>query len=337
MNQPLLMDSDAPNDPGVDRLQPDQALIFLHLMKTGGTTLFRLLRQNFPQQLTFHYTQEKPGKRLEDLYHLSQAERDRLKFLHGHIHYGFHEQFNQPCRYVSIIRNPINRVVSLYYFIHQNPNRNLPEASRCQTLRDYLDSNPFGIDNDQTRRIAGSISNHYPFGQCDSELLDVAKQNLRKFLVIGVTERFDESLLVLKYALGLEKILYYRFNENSRKPKLEDIDSHDLKRIQHYNQLDTALYQFANELLDEKIQQMGDRFQSEYVFFRNANAQYNQAHTAINKTKAKLRRTRKKMKSARQNRRHLRAELSHGRSSLDSMENSKFWRLWRGLSTCLKR
>lgn len=331
------MDSGASKDSGVECLQPDQALVFLHLMKTGGTTLFRLLRQHYPQRLTFHYTQEKPGKRLEDLYRLSQAERNQLRFLHGHIHYGFHERFHQPCRYVSMLRNPVSRVVSLYYFIHQNPNRNLPEASRFHTLRDYLDSQPLGIDNDQTRRIAGSISHRYSFGECDFELLEIAKQNLRKFLVVGITERFDESLLLLKHALGLEKILYYRFNENTRKPKLEDIDSQDLKRIQHYNQLDTALYQFANELLDEKIQQMGDCFQAEYALFRNANAQYNQAQVAVTKTKAKLRRTRKKMKTARQNRRYLRVELSHATSSLNSIVNSKFWRLWQGVSACLKR
>ena len=319
-----------PNEPYFESLQPSEALIFLHLLKTGGTSLFRLLRQQYREEVTFHYSQ-KPEKTLDYFDKLPQEKRDQLKFLHGHLHFGFHKRLRQPSRYITMLRKPVNRVVSQYYFLHQNPNRYLPEKERCKTLREYLELSWLELDNDQTRRIAGDVSHSFKFGECTSDLLDIAKRNLSQCLMVGITERFDESLIVLKHALGMENILYSRFNENFRRPRLEEIDASSIELIQTYNQLDEELYQYGNMLLDEAIQTIGERFHIEYQFFRQANVQFAHTQTELVETRAKLRQTKKKLRQVRKHRKELREALNHTKASIELMMQSKFWRLWQGL------
>lgn len=330
MKTPSSTEIIAPNELSFESLQSSEALIFLHLLKTGGTSLFRLLRQHYREEVTFHYSQ-KPEKTLDYFDNLPQEKRDQLKFLHGHLHFGFHKRLRQPSRYITMLRKPVNRIVSQYFFLHQNPNRYLPEEARCKTLQEYLDLGLIELDNDQTRRIAGDISHSFKFGECTSDLLDIAKQNLTQCLMVGITERFDESLIVLKHALGLENILYSRFNENFRRPRLEEIDARQIELIQTYNQLDEELYRYGNMLLNEAIQKIGDRFHIEYQFFRQANIQFADTQTDLVETRAKLRRTKKKLKQVRKHRKELRKALNHTKASIELMMQSKFWRFWQGL------
>lgn len=315
----------------LDILQPDEALIFLHVMKTGGTSLFKILRQHFPEEVRFHYS-EKPQKTLDYFNRLPQERRDRLRFLHGHFHLGFFDsRLQQSTRYITMLRHPLNRVISLYYFLHKNPNSRIPDTERCQTLQEYLGRRWVEVDNGQTRRIAGDSSHQIPFGECTPALLNMAKKNLDDFLMVGVTERFDESLIVLKHALNMERILYSRFNENSRKPKSEVLDSTDIEFINAHNQLDAELYRYANMLLDKKIAEIGDRFPIEYQFFQHANLQFSGAQARLEKTKSAVKRTKARLKYIQKKRKELRTILQHEKAELERLSNSKFWRLWNRL------
>ena len=260
---------------GIDSLKTNEALIFIHLMKTGGTTLFQLIQRHYPEEKTFHYVPLKDGQKLQDLEQMERSQKDQLKFIHGHAKFGFHEHLKQPARYITMLREPVSRVISLYYFTHQNPKRDMPADKWCPTLSSYLDTQLKGFNNTQTRAIAGPLAAQVPFGKETPEMLEMAKQNLDKFLMVGVTERFDESVIVLKHALDLKHILYSRVNENSQKPKIDSIDVADIERIKEYNSLDQQLYAYANQQLDQKIKQIGDAFQDEYETFRQKKKQLN--------------------------------------------------------------
>lgn len=310
-----------------ESLQAHEALIFLHIMKTAGTSLFKVVQQQYAKDLTFHYVARKAGKQLEDFEQLPQETRDRLQFFHGHDCYGIHERLSKPSRYITILRKPVNRVVSLYYFIHHNPNRDIPEAERCPTLRSYLDARLDCVDNGQTRAIAGDVASDFAFGECTSELLDIAKQNLSQFLMVGTTERFDESLLVLKHVLGLDNILYSRTNENLKKPKMEDIDPDDIEMIKTYNQLDQELYVYANQLLEEKISQIGERFPIEYSFFKHVNRQFSDVQLELKDTKKKLKDKHQKLREIRQQRDQLKQKVSETKNAgLAENSGPNFWK-----------
>lgn len=269
-------------------LADNETLIFLHLMKTGGTTLFRLLQQQYSDDLIFHYVPKKEGKKLQDLQSLGEEKLRQLKFVHGHTQFGFHHNLKQPCKYITLLREPVSRVLSLYYFIHQNPNRNNPDEPYCPTLKSYLNTRRKAFNNFQTRTILGAKGSDADFGKCTDEMLIGAKQNLEKFLMVGTTERFDESVIVLKNILNLDRVLYSRVNENHQRPPFNDIAPEDLEEIEHYNQLDKLLYEYANHLLDEKISQIGDAFSVEYTLYQQANRQFCDIETKLVDTRKRL-------------------------------------------------
>ena len=310
------------DDAAYESLLPHETLIFLHIMKTAGTSLFKVVQQQYPKDLTFHYVPLKDGKRLDDLEQWPQTQRDRLRFFHGHDCYGAHQWVNKPSRYITMLRQPVNRVVSLYYFIHHNPNRDIPVEQRCPTLRSYLDARLLALNNGQTRAIAGEAASDFSFGECTSELLDIAKQNLSQFLAVGTTERFDESLLVLKHVLGLDNILYSRTNENVRKPKMDEMDPEDIAIIKTLNPLDEELYLYANQLLDEKISQIGEAFPIEFQFFQHVNRQFSDVELELKETKKKLRDKHQKLQSIRQQREQLKKQMNRFQGVGETVTNT---------------
>src|SRR5438132_8576964 len=97
------------------------------------------------------------------------------------------------------------------------------------------------LDNGQVRRISGMKA---PFGQCTAEMLAKAKQNIeRYFSFVGLTDYFDESLLLLKRILGWRKPPFYIKAKVS--PAESEQGKVDLKLIEAHNELDSALYDYA--------------------------------------------------------------------------------------------
>ncbi|MEB3212970.1 MAG: sulfotransferase family 2 domain-containing protein [Leptolyngbyaceae bacterium] len=330
MKSPVIPSLQNHTAPPIDVLDPHEALIFLHLTKTGGTSLFRLLKQHYAKPQTFHYG-SKPGRTLQDFENLSLEQRAHLKFIHGHLEFGFHKRLDQSCRYITLLREPISRVVSEYYFLHQNPRSPISKKYRLASLRDFLSQNYLTVDNYQTRSIAGSLSNQFKFGECQTELLEAAKFNLAQFLWVGITDRFDESLLLLKHQLGLKKILYSPFNQNSRKPQLNTIDECDIEYIRALNQLDLELYQFGNELLSQAIEQIGGSFRAEYHLFQHANQHYRATTSAIKLEQKKQRKIRTKIRAIRQSRQQIVQMKKRIQNETNEISKSRLFRLLRRL------
>jgi hypothetical protein len=129
------------------------------------------------------------------------------------------------------------------------------------------------VDNDQTRRISGVEP---LFGQCRLEHLEQAKLNLEKhFAMVGLTNRFDESLLLIMRALKWDKDLYYVPElVNRSRPAIRDIPESVKNIIEEKNKYDRQLFQFASRRLDDKISAQEYSFTSELENFRSSNEKY---------------------------------------------------------------
>src|SRR4030067_55468 len=131
-------------------------------------------------------------------------------------------------------------------------------------------------DNEQTRLVSGIDSE---FGKCTSEMLEAAKENLKKyFTVVGLSEYFDETVLLMKLAFGwklpirlsLKKIVsgtsspfYERTNVSINRVRRDELSEDDLSAINKFNELDIQLYEYAKELCHEQIKQYGSSFKTE--------------------------------------------------------------------------
>lgn len=229
--------------------ETDQVLIFLHLPKSGGNTFYDIISSQKRYQSTC-------DMRNCNVYDLTPEETKRLEMVYGHMAFGIHKQLPQSnFAYITFLRHPIDRVVSHYYFHRgiKDPNNVLGEMFNCMTLYDYVtsaewDDNPVYVAastvNIQTRLLTDTMEDN-----CEA-----AKNNLIKyFTVVGTTERFDDTLSVLEKKLGWEIETYEKRNVTVDRPALAEVPKEIIEIIKRKNEHDIALYQLANQLLDEQL------------------------------------------------------------------------------------
>jgi Galactose-3-O-sulfotransferase len=246
----------------------NRCIIFLHLPKTGGVTLRRALKWKYaPDMLNFE-TLTKPAESLADV---PLSDRRNARVLTGHLHYGVHDYIPQPCDYITLLREPIARVVSYYYYILGHPKhwRHAELVRSGMSLDEFARTSPErGVEDDQTRMLSGRGAGELDAGSLGRKALDEAKRNLEKFLVVGLTERFDESFILIRRALGWKFPLYVAGNVSTG-PKPASAAA--LELIRERNQLDLELYEHARGLFSAAIDDQGESLRHEVAIFRALN------------------------------------------------------------------
>lgn len=270
----------------------EKTLIFIHIPRTGGVTLDTILERHYNLARMFSLYNE---QQVEEFRQLSDERKQKIEFLNGHfMSCGIHEKLPNSCNYITLLRNPLERVVSEYYFIKRSPHVYLHErvTSENMSLKDFVSSEmTIETNNGQTRLIAGlKTSPGIGIGKCPPEMLKLAKNNIdRHFAVLGFTEEFDKTLILLKRALGLRETFYVKRNQTKNRKAVDDLPQETLKLIEKYNELDLELYNYAKVRFEEKIKSLGDSFEKELREFKALNERFGSIYTwtglAINKVK----------------------------------------------------
>src|SRR5206468_2951310 len=166
--------------------------------------------------------------------------------------------------------------ISHYHYVWRTPRHCLyaEVTSRRMDVREYVESGiSRELDNGQTYLLAGKDVTD-PQDLRSPELLEEAKRNVSEhFALVGLTERFDESLLLAKEILGWTRPLpYARRNVTARRPRAEELPAGTVEVIQAHNELDAELYRFARERLDSEVASRGPAFQRRLRTLRLVNA-----------------------------------------------------------------
>jgi hypothetical protein len=247
-------------------------IIFLHLPKTAGSTLARIIQGQYAASGIISLYDSMLG---EELASLPWTKLENLRVVMGHLYFGVHNFLPGPSTYITMLRDPVDRVISHYYFVRQDPSHYLYDSAHKMSMQEYIVScNRQEPNNDQTRLLAGKRETS-SFGTCTDEMLDIAKKNLTEhFTVVGITEEFDRSLILMKRNLGWRSPFYINQNVSRHRPRKEDISLETLRVVQAYNELDIELYRFANELFQEQIHSQGPSFTKELDRFKKLNRFY---------------------------------------------------------------
>ena len=247
--------------------------IHLHIPKTGGTTLRDIIQRQYQSEKILMIP--KLDESEDILKEVSTSQINQLKLIQGHLKYGIHNHFHRRAKYFAIIRDPINRVLSTYYYVlsQKNNPQNLSTSNNQMTIYDYVQSgvNPFLI-NGQTQLISGKTGNiDNPIIKSE-ELFSLAKENIANdFLFLGITEMFDETILILKNMLGWHMPYYSIANRTKNKPNYDAVDPTIISFIKEHNQLDIKLYNFTKTSLLNKIAEENDIFQNRINKFKKIN------------------------------------------------------------------
>jgi hypothetical protein len=251
----------------------NEALIFLHIPKTGGSTLYKILER----QYTWAQTLRLESSQIARFKALPAVERERFCLIEGHLHFGLHRFIPRASTYITFLRRPVERVLSFYYYARSTPDHYLYPllATERLDLKALLARElTMELCNEQTRLLAGDEWE-------DSErvvtqaALERAKANLRSyFRVVGLLEEFDASLLLLRRAFDWHLPFYVKENVTEEKRDDTSLDVETRRLVEDANCLDLELYEYARNLFDEQRRAEGDSFAADLCEFRRLNRAY---------------------------------------------------------------
>ena len=245
-------------------------IYFLHIPKTGGTTFQEILSSNFRDEAIC------PAHLWHQLIALKPQEMDRYEFIWGHFYGSFHRHASRSIRYLTMVREPIERALSHYGHIMREPGHYLHaratqlgdfgsflrDPEMATTLTNFQvrslasDFDPFAIaaslspEQIASLEIERAIEVAAP-SRPDRELLELAKQRLLQMCFVGVTERMAECVTGVcdKFGWTPPSALESR-NLGKGRIQSGQLSDRDLELLAELNQEDVSLYAFANELLD---------------------------------------------------------------------------------------
>lgn len=248
-------------------------VIFIHIPKTGGTTLKSIPARNYRRDQTLAFYDAEQVAEIDRFARLSESERSKYKFIKGHLYFGFHRFVPGDSTYVTFLREPIARALSFYWYARSHSDHYLHRTitERRLSLKDLLEQEPAGeLFNLQTRMIAGERD---PAASIDRATLERAKDNLAsRFAFVGLTEEFDASLFMLGRVFGWAMPFYIKRNVGNRPAGTERVDAETKERLKEANSLDIELHAYAREVFDAKRREAGVGFEKALVRFQWLNS-----------------------------------------------------------------
>ena len=230
---------------------PTQPIIFLHIPKTGGMSLEDVVVRQFPPTAVYRINGPL-GTSAAELRRLPDERRATIGCVYGHVPFGLHACLPQAAAYLTLLRDPVERIVSIYYYARRRAEWGLHSQilDRRLSLQDFVVSDLAAeFHNQQTQMVAGMDR-----PADDPEALVRAKKNLTGCVALaGITERFDESLLLCRSLFGWKHVFYHRANVNRRRPHLEDISRATIASIEQRNTLDLELYEIVRRRFDTLV------------------------------------------------------------------------------------
>lgn len=248
-------------------------VIFMHIPKTGGLTLGDIMLREYgrgrfeivaglggPGRLEAHLrfleTGEAPPPGLPGTGALRQfervplARRAKLRGVMGHFPFGLHEAIERPSTYLTLVRDPIDRVLSAYQ-------HRVVRQRFALSLEDYIRSerDP-AMHNHQVRLLSGGRPDRR--NRPGRGSLEKAMRNVEDhFALVGLTERFDESVVLAAHLFGWRKTAYRRQNEGRGRPRREDLAPELLMILERTNELDRELLEWARARFQQQLDVSG--------------------------------------------------------------------------------
>lgn len=190
------------------------------------------------------------GLFFKDFMKLPEGKRSEYKLLQGHMPFGLHEYCPGGAEYFTILRDPLRCAISTYYHYINKEHHPLHDYAQRTTINDFLLT--YHIDDAPLRyRFLVDFDLKPPdsYGQLE---LDKIKALLRNhFRFIGLMERFEESLVLLKHLFSWQIPAYKSANVGRYNRKSVRIDSSVIKQFHENNWIEYEIYKDATNQFDQ--------------------------------------------------------------------------------------
>jgi len=251
---------------------------FLHVPKAGGTTLYDAIRTMNPLRkvVTLGGNRQIGGDDEEFSERVKKALSEsgypirenhfpspRVIF-RSHDLFGLHNVLPDT-KYFTFLRDPVDRVRSVYSYVKQSSQHPLNKAASEQSLLDFLESHPHLCNQQSQIMLPRSQRPNVPV----ESRAEVALEQIDKhFSFVGVLEEFDASVLLLSSVLGAKLYPLYVVQNTSQRPEADPAERAALAEL---NAQDGILYNECKKRLDQEIANRGASFEKQILRFQRIN------------------------------------------------------------------
>lgn len=220
---------------------PQQPLIFTHIPKCAGTSFVQVLRTWFGpgyHKLNQDETRDILLPRVEPRDENGQW-LENVRCIHGHFNhgrgYGLPYFYPEIPQYLTMLRDPFDLVVSMYFFAKGRSaegrfwfrGEQVDFSAQFPSVESYLQSYPYWLYHHLPQDV--TLDNH-------------ARRLADRFVFLGIVEDMENSMLALAKTLGKPPIVVPQLNVSNYD---EVVPEHLRSRFYNDYPLLKAVYDFA--------------------------------------------------------------------------------------------
>ena len=224
-------------------------IISIHIRKCAGTSFKSVLSECYGNKLLFDYGDETGSladssrsirlqRQRSAILNRAAIERDKC-IIHGHFFISKYDFLGVPKRYAVILRDPVERVISNYFYLAAQVDRKNADwrhfRDRTISLREYA-SLP-EAKNVQTRVLEG--------------------RGLDQLDFIGLAEQMSASVALFNHVFAAKLPEAGRENVTPHSPERLSVPASLARFISEENSSDLELYRSAKERLDTDRKRLG--------------------------------------------------------------------------------
>lgn len=232
------------------KIKKDSKIVFFHAQRTAGSFLKSLFIEEYgKEKCLFHQT----SKRYRKWGDVDSNLLSGFRVYAGHENYSENPLIDpDELLYMSVIRHPVERAISLYYYLKKRPEHKLHELSISEDIESFYrkayEIAPDYVSDTQTLRVSGGKG----FADAKKVLDD-------KFYLVAPFQRLPEIVDYLSQDLGWKTVKHA-----NQSPKVlhgeHYMDIGFLNLIKEINPNDFKLYEYSKLFMSLKRGCLNERF-----------------------------------------------------------------------------
>ena len=231
-------------------------VLFEHVPKCGGTSIVNYLMSNYRQDEVFYIRGVQQLAYIDYYKRLSELQRDRFHLIVGHGAHQLIDEIPNNWITVTVLRDPVKRIISHYNFVLRTPNHYLYE--KVKTTGMPLEAYATGsltteLRNNFVCRFIGKTPDEAE--QTPEQSVEQAYQVLQqRYNIVGVLEQIDATMQVLKEKAGfVNEFGGRKLNFTVYRKPPAAIAEATRKAIAEVNFLDVQLYERVLSLAPQPV------------------------------------------------------------------------------------
>jgi hypothetical protein len=249
---------------------------FIHPPKSGGSTVISFFDLNEVKDQFAVFAWDREGG--------WGSYRDKLLTTGiggGHHPCGMHRIIKQPARYCTILRDPLARQISHYWYAASGKNGDVMRDVHVSASQALVQQGTLSLDEwvgeslDGKNLFVQMLSGH---SDLNETRLEVAQSHLRQHIVtVGVRENMSEFLLRLAGMSGLKLPFYFEANKTAGSPKGGcHLSEAARQKFLEDNSLDYELFRDAKRMIERQVDESGRIFSNALELVQIIQAEINQ-------------------------------------------------------------